>query len=163
MGVTDFQMQREMRILGEERRSAQPTGSPLDTPELARCGGKEKGLGGAGRGREQVGWIVVAKEGAMWVDAVMVGVGKQPQRLFGLHSLLKFRSPSAGIQRTKLKLCAQARLPWGRGKSIFPCGFHRGRKGPHPTGNSPKPERSWDAGKPINDQRVVQGERHEQK
>ena len=131
-------MKRGMRILGEESCSAQPTGSPLDTLELARCGGKEKGLGGASQEREQVGWIVVPKDGAVWVDAVMVGVGKQPQRLFGLPSLLKFRSPSAGIQRAKLKLCAQARLPWGRGKEYFPLWLPWWEEGPSPNGKFSK-------------------------
>lgn len=38
--------------------------------------------------------ILVPKDGAVYADIVMVGVGgNQTDRVFGLHSLLKARSP----------------------------------------------------------------------
>lgn len=51
------------------------------------------------------------------------------------------------------------RPPWGGGKNVLPSGFHGGRQGPHPLGESPKLERSLDAGKPLNDECPLHGER----
>ena len=75
--------------LGRREPSAEPPRSPLDTLGLARCAGKESGGGGARREGEKVGWIVVRKDGALWADA-KGGCGEAPQRLFGLHSLLRW-------------------------------------------------------------------------
>lgn len=74
----DFEMKREMRILGDESPSAEPPGHPLDTLGPFRCGGEESGGGGAGQ------------EGEKWAGSwsqrlglcgrmLKVVVGKQPR------------------------------------------------------------------------------------
>lgn len=86
----------EVRLLGEENQSAQPTRSP-GYSGVGKSWWEEEWLG-RGKQRWREGGIDRSPEGqGRVVDTARVVVWAPANMLLGLHSLFKVKSPSLGI------------------------------------------------------------------